>query len=105
MALENKLGITESAELARQEERISKRKAMELFENGSLEKLRLVVSVLYQRFIKHYLKIFMILLEKCVLLIWQKGILDLPPLCIWKLLLRILKKCLSLHLMKSLKNM
>ena len=37
--LENKLGITESAELARQEERISKRKAMELFENGSLEKL------------------------------------------------------------------
>ena len=39
MALENKLGITESAELARQEERISKRKAMELFENGSLEKL------------------------------------------------------------------
>ena len=39
MALENKLGITESAELARQEERISKRKAIELFENGSLEKL------------------------------------------------------------------
>lgn len=39
MALENKLGITESAELARQEERISKRKAMELFENGALEKL------------------------------------------------------------------
>ena len=30
MALENKLGITNSAELAREEERISKRKAVEL---------------------------------------------------------------------------
>ena len=29
MALENKLGITNSAELAREEERISKRKAVE----------------------------------------------------------------------------
>ena len=39
MALENKLGITNSAELAREEERISKRKAVELFENGALDKL------------------------------------------------------------------
>ena len=39
MALENKLGITNSAELAREEERISKRKAVELFESGSLDKL------------------------------------------------------------------
>ena len=39
MALENKLGITSSAELAREEERISKKKAVELFENGTLDKL------------------------------------------------------------------
>lgn len=39
MALENKLGITNSAELAREEERISKKKAVELFENGALDKL------------------------------------------------------------------
>ena len=39
MALENKLGIKSSAELAREEERISKKKAVELFENGMLEKL------------------------------------------------------------------
>jgi len=32
MVLENKLGITESAELAREEERISKRKAIEFYE-------------------------------------------------------------------------
>lgn len=37
--LDNKLGITTSAELAREEERISKKKAIELFENGILDKL------------------------------------------------------------------
>lgn len=36
MALENKLGINDSAELARAEEKISKKKAAELFENGYL---------------------------------------------------------------------
>ena len=39
MALENKLGITSSAEFAREEERISKKKAVELFESGTLDKL------------------------------------------------------------------
>ena len=37
MVLENKLGITDSAELARTEERISKAKALELFEKGLLD--------------------------------------------------------------------
>ncbi len=37
--LENKLGIDNSAELAREEERISKRKAMELWENGIFDNL------------------------------------------------------------------
>lgn len=37
--LENKLGITSSAELAREEERISKKKAVELFEKGILNTL------------------------------------------------------------------
>mgnify|MGYP000893334292 CR=1 FL=1 len=37
MALENKLGITDSAELARVEEKISKTKALELFEKGLLD--------------------------------------------------------------------
>lgn len=39
MALENKFGIKNSAELARKEERISKKRAVELFENGMLENL------------------------------------------------------------------
>ena len=37
MFLENKLGINDSAELARQEEKISKKKALELFEKGLLD--------------------------------------------------------------------
>ena len=37
MALENKLNITDSTELARMEEKISKKKAVELFENGYLD--------------------------------------------------------------------
>ena len=37
MALENKFGITDPSELARVEEKISKKKALELFESGSLD--------------------------------------------------------------------
>lgn len=39
MALENKLGITDSQELARAEERISKQKALALFESGALDQM------------------------------------------------------------------
>lgn len=37
MSIENKLGLTDSAELARAEEKISKRRALELYENGMLD--------------------------------------------------------------------
>ena len=39
MALENKSGITNSSELAEAEEKISKKKAVELFDSGMLDKL------------------------------------------------------------------
>ena len=39
MALENKLGLTSSSDLAREEERISKKKALTLFEKGILDNL------------------------------------------------------------------
>lgn len=39
MALENKLNIADSSELAREEERISKKKAMMLYDNGLLDTL------------------------------------------------------------------
>ena len=40
MALDNRLGITDSAALAREEERISKRNAVGLFESGALDQLK-----------------------------------------------------------------
>lgn len=40
MALKNKLNIENSADLAREEERISKKKAAELFESGMFDKLK-----------------------------------------------------------------
>lgn len=39
MALENNLGLTSSADLAREEERISKKKAFELFDTGMRDRL------------------------------------------------------------------
>lgn len=39
MVLENKLGLTNSADLAREEEKISKKKALEMFESGFLDNL------------------------------------------------------------------
>ncbi|SCP96903.1 protein adenylyltransferase Fic [Anaerobium acetethylicum] len=41
MALENKMGITDSSELARMEEKISKMKALELFEKELLDKFEI----------------------------------------------------------------
>ena len=40
MVLENKLGIKSSVELANAEEKISKKKALQLFERGMLDKMQ-----------------------------------------------------------------
>lgn len=40
MTLENKLNLESPAELAREEERISKKRAVELFENGKLDQIK-----------------------------------------------------------------
>ena len=52
MALENKLGLTSSADLAREEERISKKKAVWLFESGTRRS---------RQFTKRFLRTFMTL--------------------------------------------
>lgn len=64
MALENRLGITDSAELARTEEKISKQKALKLFETGILDTLTPVRLKRFVLFINIYLKIFTTLREK-----------------------------------------
>ncbi len=53
MALENKLGIDDSAELAREEERISKKKAVWLFESGTLDTLPVGTFVALQEIHKY----------------------------------------------------
>ena len=63
MVLENKLNITDSTELARMEEKISKKKAVELFENGYLNKYK-AGSFDLRQFTNIYLVRYMILREK-----------------------------------------
>lgn len=64
LALENKLNIMDSIELARMEEKISKKKAVELFENGYLDKYKAGSLRCLQQFMNIYLVRFMILQEK-----------------------------------------
>ena len=74
MALENKLGITSSADLVREEERISKKKAVELFEKGLLNQLAAGTFSSLQFIHKYLLRIFMSLPVNSVLSILPKGI-------------------------------
>ena len=60
--LDNKLNITSNVELANEEEKITKLKAIELFDSNKIMKLNLVLLMAYVPFINSYLMIFMILL-------------------------------------------
>ena len=53
MTLENKLGLTNPSELAREEEKISKKKAVDLFENGLLDKMPTGTFATLQAIHKH----------------------------------------------------
>ena len=67
MILENKLNITDNAELARKEERISKKKAKEMFETGFLDTLEAGTFKTLSKipkFMNIYFQTFMILLER-----------------------------------------
>lgn len=54
MTLENKLGITSSAELATQEERLSKKRALELFESGMAGTFKTLQTIHKQLFMDIY---------------------------------------------------
>ena len=79
MALENKLGITESSELARMEEKLSKQRALELFETGALDRLEAGTFAALAS------------IHRALLL----------PSCTWTLLWRISSGCHSLPLPRS----
>lgn len=59
MILQNKLNIADPAELARVEERISKQKAISLFENGLLNTFEVGTFKGLSAIHKYLLKIFM----------------------------------------------
>ncbi len=61
MVLENKLNMKDSSELARQEEKISKKKTLELFEKTFL-------TVIKPALLKHYQKFINICLMKYIIL-------------------------------------
>ena len=69
MVLENKLNITNQIELNKVEERLSKEKAIKLFDSGKINTLKVGTFA--------GLKIFMILPEKCVMSTYPKVISDL----------------------------
>ena len=64
-ALENKLGITDSVELARAEEKISKQKALELFELNLLDTFEVGTFRAYQAYTNIYLTKYMISQDNC----------------------------------------
>lgn len=75
--LENKLGITDSTELARMEEKISKQKALEMFESGFFETLEPGTYKSLAMIHQYLLMRFIILPVNYERLIFQKEILDL----------------------------
>ena len=62
MVITNRLGITDSPTLAREEERISKKAATTLFEKNLLNDMPSVHGLPYKKSILYYSKIYMILL-------------------------------------------
>ena len=99
MTLDNKLGLTDSLELAKMEEKISKTRAKELFEE------QLAPMPLWPLFIGSCLKKFMTSLARFGQSISPKGIFALLLSCIWQLPWKILTACLSRPLIRLSKSM
>ena len=100
MVLENKLGITNSADLAKEEEKLSKKRAVELFEKGllsladagSFSSLQKIHEYLFQDIYDFAGKIRTVNIAK--------GVFVLHLLCICKMQSNILKICHNQLLMK-----
>ena len=101
MALENKLGITESSELARMEEKLSKQRALELFETGALDRLEAGTFAALASIHRALFPISTISPVKSALSILLRAISVLLLSCIWMPLCRISSGCHSLPLTRS----
>lgn len=103
--LENKLGITDSTELARVEEKISKQKAIEMFEIGFLEKLEpgtYESLAMIHKFLFNEIYDFAGKLRKVNI---SKGNFRYAPLMYLEAALQSIDKMPQSLLMKLLKNM
>ena len=98
MALENKLGLTSSADLAREEERISKKKAVQLYESGRLAQLTPGTVPALQ-------EIHRILFEEIYDFAWPRETSGLLRCSIWNRHSTALSRCPSPPLKRSWKNM
>ena len=92
MALDNKLNITDSTELARMEEKISKKKAVELFENGYLDNYEAGSFKMLAEIHKYLFDEIYDFAGKVRTVIYRQ-------------LLKMLRKCHSQHSMRLSKNM
>lgn len=93
MTLENKFGLTSSADLAREEEFVSKKKAVELFENSVLDSLPAGKFSTLQAIHKYLLRIFTILQVNLEPSILQKVIFVLHLYCTCRRHLKALTRC------------
>ncbi len=105
MVLENKLNITDSTELARMEEKISKKKAVELFENGYLDKYKAGSFEMLVAIHKYLFGEIYNFAGKVRNVNIAKGNFRFAPVMYYRLQSRILRRCRNQHLMKLLKNM
>ena len=105
MALENKLGLTSSADLAREEERISKKKAVWLFESGTLDKLPVGTFASLKAIHKALFEDIYDFAGELRTVNLAKGNFRFAPLMFWKRRWRTSKKCRRTRLMKSSKSM
>lgn len=105
MTLDNKLGLTDSLELAKMEEKISKTRAKELLKSGFWTIKKLALMRLWPLFMGSCLKKSMTSLVIFGQSISPKGIFALRLSCIWLLPWKISTECLSRPLIKLSKSM
>ncbi len=105
MALKNKLGITDSYELAREEERISKKKAVELFESGKLDSLEAGTFQSLKEIHRFLFEDIYDFAGELRTVNIAKGNFRFAPLMYLEAALQNIEKCHNQPLMKLLKNM
>lgn len=105
MALENKLNITDSAELARAEEKISKQKALKLYDTGILDTLTPGTFKTLCAIHKYLFEDIYEFAGKLREVNIARGNFRFAQLCYLQAALDILIKCRKVILIKLLRNM